>query len=162
MSGLAGSILRFLEILAVSIWFGAIPALCALVAPTLFAKLPTRAQAGELFGHILSKFYVSEIALGLFLIVLGMLRWKYFEAPMSFSLVKLILVALMIGSTAFVQLSVRPQLRDLRIKIGDFEKTPADNPDRVLFGKFHQQSVMLMGFNWLGAFILLILLVWKP
>ena len=161
MSALVGVALRFLEMLAVSVWVGGIAVLSWLVAPTLFAKLPTRAQAGEIFGHILTRFYILEIALGVFLIALGMLRWKYFQAPMGLTVVRLMMIGLMVGATLTSQFYIRPQLKSLRIKIGNFETAPVDNPDRILFGKLHQQSVMLMSFNLLGAIVLGMLLLWK-
>ncbi len=162
MSGLAASFLHLFEILIASLWFGGIFILSGLVAPTLFAKLASRAQAGEMFGHILTRFYVLEIVLGLLLIGSGMLRWKYFQAPMGWTVSRLVLVSLMIGSTLIAQMVVRPQLKELRTKIGNFETTPPDNPNRVLFGKLHQQSVMLMSFNALAAILLVLLLIRKP
>ncbi len=162
MAALTGLVIRFFELLAVSVWLGGIAVLSSLVAPTLFAKMPTRAQSGEMFGYILSRFYVLEIALGVLLFVFGMLRWKYFAAPMGFSVLRLVLLALMIGATLTAQFYIRPQLKELRQKIGSFEKAAEDHPDRVLFGKLHQQSVMLMSFNLLGAMLLLVLLVWNP
>ena len=154
--------LRFLELFLVSVWLGGIAVLSSLVAPTLFAKLPSRAQAGELFGHILTRFYVLEIALGFLLLTLAMLRWKYCSAPMSSTIARIVVIVLMIGASLAAQFHVRPQLKELREKIGNFEEARADNPDRMLFGKLHRQSVMLMAFNLLGTVLLLIVLMWKP
>jgi len=72
-----------------------------------------------------------------------------------------VVIALMLGATMTAQFYLRPHLKELKAKIGNFESIPADDPNRILFGKLHQQSVMLMGFNALGALLLLVLLVWK-
>ena len=161
MGAWAGLLLRFLETLLVCVWLGGITILSGLVAPTLFAKMPTRAQAGEMFGHILTRFYCLETGLAVLLIMLAMLRWKYLAAPMGPTMARVVLVALMLGATLTAQFYLRPHLKELRTKIGNFESVPADDPNRILFGKLHQQSVMLMGFNGVGSILLLIVLLWK-
>jgi uncharacterized membrane protein len=161
MTTLAAGILRLLELLGTSLWLGGIGTLSFLVAPTLFAKLPTRAQAGELFGQILTRFYVMEWALGAALIALAMLRFKLYEAPLTTTVLRILIVALMIVASLTAQFYIRPQLATLRGKIRNFETTPEDHPLRVQFGKLHQQSVMIMMFNFLGGLLVLLVLLWK-
>jgi uncharacterized membrane protein len=151
--------LKFLQVLALGTWLGAIFYFSAVVAPTAFAVLPTKDDAGLLVGHTLSQLHaLGLIAAVAFLIAGGAIAGSI----RAFSKPGMIGVVLMVLLTAISQNKVTHRMNELRTSMGSVEKTAADDPRRVEFDKLHGVSVGLEGAVFLIGIASLYLTVKSP
>src|SRR5580698_759649 len=136
------SFLRFLQVLALGAWLGAIFYFSAVVAPSAFAVLPTKDLAGTLVGQSLSRLHAMGLILAIvFLIAGGAIAGsiRVFSKPAMIGVVVMVLL------TAISQNNVTHRLNELRTAMGSVEKTPADDPRRAEFDRLHSLSVGLEG-----------------
>ena len=121
------------------LWIGAALLFSAIVAPTLFAVLPTRALAGLVVGRVLPVLFWSGV-------VVGGVAAATHDGWRRAAAVVIVLTAL--GA----QLGVAPRIQALRAELGpDIEAIAKDDPQRVAFGKLHGVSVALLGVGLLAA-----------
>jgi hypothetical protein len=127
--------------------------LSIVVAPALFAVLPTRELAGEVVGRVLPGLFYSGIVLGALVIGIevasrGSWRWRGRET----------LGLLIVTSCLVAQAIVAPRIAALRGQIaGPIESLPADDARRIAFGRLHGVSVAWLGIAMLAALITLVL-----
>jgi Domain of unknown function (DUF4149) len=151
--------LRFLQVLALGAWLGAIFYFSAVVAPSAFAVLPTKDLAGTLVGQSLSRLHaLGLIAAIVFLIAGGAIAGsiRVFSKP------AMIGVVLMVVLTALSQNNVTHRMNELRTAMGSVEKTAADDPRRAEFDRLHGLSVGLEGAVFLIGLVALYLTVRNP
>ena len=123
----------------VCFWLGAAVLFVAVVAPSAFAVLPTRAMAGLVVGRVLPVLFWSGAAVGT-LLMIAFRGWRRAAAT--------VLVLASLGA----QLGVAPQIQRARLSLGpDLEAIEPTDPRRVAFGRLHGFSVALLGIGMLGA-----------
>lgn len=141
----------------VGAWLGAMVFLSLVLAPTAFAILESRHQAGDLVAATLNILHLSGYILGPLLLLVSVvtrptgqrLRWG----------LRTILLTLMTVSTVISREVVGTKLLTLRRAMGVMiEKVPLDDPLRLLFHQWHQLSILLMLFNIVAAVVVLFLL----
>ena len=141
----------------VGAWLGAMAFLSFVVAPTAFAILESRHQAGDMVAATLNILHLSGYILGPLLIFVSIVT-----RPLGRGIlwgIRTILLTLMSVSTIISREFVGGKLLSLRRAIGVMiEKVPPDDQLRLLFRQWHQISVFLMIFNMLAATAVLILL----
>jgi len=121
------------------LWIGAALLFAAVVAPTLFAVLPTRALAGLVVGRVLPVIFWSGVVVGGVALATHH-GWQRAAA--------VVIVCTALGA----QLGVAPRIQSLRAALGpDIEAIAKDDPQRVAFGKLHGVSVALLGVGLLAA-----------
>lgn len=137
-------------------WLGAMVFLSFVVAPTAFATLASRHQAGDVVAATLNTLYLSGYILGPLLVLVSVvtrsLRGRLLWA------VRTILLVLMTVSTVLAREFVGAKLLSLRRAMGPMINVPPDDPMRLLFQQWHQVSVLLMLFNIAAAALVLLLL----
>jgi hypothetical protein len=142
-----------IELVALAFWLGAAGFLSIVVAPALFAVLPTRELAGEVVGRVLPGLFYSGIVLGALVIVIevasrGGWSWRGRET----------LGLTIVISCIVAQAIVAPRIARLRDQIaGPIESLPTDDARRVAFGRLHGVSVAWLGIAMLAALITLVL-----
>jgi MFS family permease len=142
-----------IELAALAFWLGAAGFLSIVVAPALFAVLPTRELAGEVVGRVLPGLFYSGIVLGALVIVIevasrGSWSWRGRE----------MLGLLIVISCIVAQAIVAPRIARLRDQIaGPIENLPTDDARRVAFGRLHGVSIAWLGIAMLAALITLVL-----
>lgn len=100
-------ILGAIDRLALTIWAGGTWIIGYLVAPTLFAVLPTSSLAGQVAGHLFNRLaYVSLICLSLLILTRGRLEGRGYDRHLLG--VALVLVALS-------QFVIRPWMAQARM-----------------------------------------------
>jgi hypothetical protein len=134
--------LRFLQVLALGAWLGAIFYFSAVVAPSAFAVLPAKDLAGTLVGQSLSRLHAMGLILAIVFLVAG---GAIAGSIRVFSKPAMIGVVLMVLLTAISQNNVTHRMNELRTAMGSVEKTPADDPRRAEFDRLHSLSVGLEG-----------------
>ena len=148
------TLLRFLEILALSLWVGGIVFLSFILAPNAFRILPSH-QAGMLVGMTLTRLHL----LGYFatLLFLAARVTGALLAPPSDSFSRsallvrpaVLLVLVMFLITVVAQQGVRPRMDAVRAEMiatsGTVDRAPLGSPLRERFDQLHRDSVHLEG-----------------
>lgn len=130
---------------ALAAWIGAALLVAAVVAPSAFAVLPTRALAGALVGRVLPVIFVGGIVAAVIALVLGM-------GGGAFARTRVVLPALTIAACVAAQFVIAPKIQRLRAEMGpNIEALAPTDPRRAEFGKLHGISVAFMGAGLLAA-----------
>ena len=129
-------------------WIGVAIFVAAVIAPAAFAVLPTRALAGALVGRILPDLFIGGVVLG------GILTALWSTRVRIASIGALLLLA---GNTA--ALMIERRLHTLLLSMGTpIEALSVRDPRRIMFGRLHGISVLMMGVGVIGASIALVAL----
>ena len=133
-----------------ALWLGAAGLLSLVVAPSLFAVLPTRTLAGAVVGRILPQVFYSGILIGAVVLAL--------QAMQGEGRGRMIASIVMVASCAIAQFLVSPRIARLREEIGGaLEDLAADDARRAAFGRLHGISVAWLGLAMIAAVIAIVL-----
>ena len=153
--------LRYLYVLALVVWLGGMVVLGAIVAPATFqilqASAPSngRALAGELFGHMLTRFHYVAYACGAVLIVTLGAMGVLGPRPRPFA-VRLALVTTMLLIALYSGFVVLTSIDAIQLEAGKLPSLlPPGDARRVRFDQLHQLSTRLMVVNIASALALL-------
>jgi len=141
------------ELTVLVLWLGGAILFAAIVAPSLFATLPTRTLAGAVVGRVLPAIFYSGMLVGIATVVLdwqarGEWNWRGGAAGGLFIFV----------SCAVAQLIVSPRIERVRESIGGaVENLSPGDPRRAEFGKLHAVSVGWLGLAMLSAAIVAVI-----
>jgi len=140
--------LRFLQLLALGVWLGGMAVFSFIVAPAVFAVLPSRHLAGDLVTVALARMFMVSVLCGA--VFTGALvaeqmqsggAWRGLAVPAA-----LLALALALGS--YNQYGLTPPMAGLRAEMkatfGSVDETPTDHPLRVRFNRYHGISMALM------------------
>jgi len=137
------TIFRFLPLLALGVWLGAI-ALSFIVAPGIFALMPTRQQAGAVVGLILARLHLLGYVCAAIYLGVALAQRR---AEISSEKYAALLVVAMLLLTLVSQQWITPRLGDLRAQMvssfGSIDQTPQDHALRRAFGRLHGMSSLL-------------------
>jgi hypothetical protein len=134
------SILRTVELLALSLWLGSDVFLSFVVAPGAFRILESRDQAGAIVGHSLWWLHFLGVSCGIVFLAARVLRSRSFSslvAPAALCVVVMILL------TVVSQHAVSPRMTALRAQMGSIQATSAESPLLAEFSRLHLLSVTL-------------------
>ena len=155
---------RYLYVLALALWLGGMALAGLIVAPTIFGVLQNwnpstgRVLAGDVFGEILRRVYLVGGAAGALMFVALTLQRIVGPRPKAYG-VRAVIVALMLGLTAYAAILIQPRINTLQVEVGGpMIQLPADDPRRAEFDRLHSLSTTLMSLTMLGG---LALLVWE-
>jgi uncharacterized membrane protein len=140
---LSFDLLQFLYHLALAILIGGSLVLGTAVAPALFAQARSRAEAGTLFGSILSRFDGLAVFSVIVLFVTSVLKAIGFEvtgAPETRLVLRWISLALLGLATLYSSAWANPVARQIRSATAGFDDQPASSPARVEFTRLHERS----------------------
>ena len=141
----------------VGAWLGAMVFLSFVLAPTLFAILESRHQAGEVVAATLNILHLVGYTVGPFFVLVSLLVRG--SGHRLLGGLRTILLILMTVSTVVSREVVGTKLLSLRQAMGGMiGSVPPDDPLRPLFQQWHQFSVLLMLFNIAAAATVLFLL----
>ena len=125
--------------LPLAIWVGA-TVLAAAAAPRIFALVPSRDVAGDVFGAILGRLGTIEHVLSL-LLVLGVFSAVGREGRIAGrSAVTAIGSFLAIATNVYTSMVLRPRMRYYRAQAGSFDEAAEDDPWRRRFGVLHRRA----------------------
>jgi hypothetical protein len=136
------SILRFIRLLSLALWLGSIFFFAAVVAPTVFSVLPSRAMAGEVVSHSLFRLHWVGIVCGLVFLLASALLGLLQGGGSPFHRRDLLLVAMM-AITLFAHFGVERRMETLRTGMGVIENVPHEDARRVQFNRLHVWSTRL-------------------
>ena len=134
--------------LALSGWLGAVVLFATVVAPALFAVLPSRSLAGAAVSRILPPLFVAGALLGCIAIIAarGIGQPRRARAAIAFS-------GLLVVCCVIAQGVVAPAISRTRARMGEVAPAalPASDARRQAFGRLHASSVLALGIGALGA-----------
>jgi hypothetical protein len=133
-------------------WLGAALLVAAVVAPSAFAVLPSRALAGALVGRVLPVMFVAGVVVAAAAAILGHVPAARFGGA------RLACAAIAAVACAVAQFGIAPRIARLRAEIGpSLDALPVGDARRVAFGKLHAFSVAWLGAAMLAAAVALVL-----
>jgi uncharacterized membrane protein len=127
-------------IIAVALWVGAMMLLAVVVAPGVFAVLPSRQQAGDLMNHLFAGYYQMGSLCGLVALTAGGLQ--AYLGRRRWGTVRFWLTGLMVVSTLYAGFVVTPHAQVIRVQL---LAPGGDKAGRVVlqqaFHRAHKQAV---------------------
>ena len=134
--------LRFLRVLALGAWVGAIVYFAAVVTQGAFAVLSSRDEAGLLVGFTLGGLHLMGVIAAAIFVAATVALAKSLRA---FAEPALLGVILMAALTIVLQSYVIPKMALLRGQMGSVDAAPASDPRRAAFDRLHRVSVDIEG-----------------
>jgi Domain of unknown function (DUF4149) len=146
--------LRFIILLALCVWIGAI-IFFPVVAQTSFSMLPSTHLAGLVVRNSLIALHWMGIVAGTILLVCSIIDNRVIVGrPRLFALTH-ILIVIMLALTAISQFWIIPRMDVLRITVGEISALPTSNPMRAQFDSLHVWSTRIeMAILVLGLIVL--------
>ncbi|HLY07896.1 MAG TPA: DUF4149 domain-containing protein [Planctomycetota bacterium] len=140
---------------SLGIWVGGMSVLGLVVAPAVFRSVPSRLQAGTIFGSVLQGFGLVQIALAV--VCLGSLLGLVLTGvlPRKRGAIRIGIVALMLGLVLVSQVYLSPEIVRERESIAGFDAVPTGTPPKARFDRLHRTSVRLAATTLLLGFGLL-------
>lgn len=155
MTGFYALTLRALMLLALIVWIGGIIFFAFVLAPTLFAVLPSTQTAGEVVGPTLSKLHwMGLIAGAVFLICSLIYNWRKYAQLRLFTVTH-VFVVLMLVLTAVSQFVITPAMRELRAERASMDGLSA----QAEFSRLHAWSTRSEGGVLLLGLVVVVLTV---
>ena len=163
--------LRYVYVLALTVWLGGMIVLGAVVAPGTFGVLPDmepgsgRALAGAVFGAVLARFHYVAYGAGAVLLIVLLTLAVLGPRPRHFAL-RTALVAVMLAVALYSGLVVLAEIDGIQSQLAALStgeatlpsQLPATDARRLRFDYLHQLSTRLMMVNVAGG---LLLLIWE-
>ncbi len=148
------NLLRFLMLLALAVWLGAL-IFFPFVAATAFSALPTSHLAGLVVRGSLLKLHTVGFTCGAVLLICSLVYNSiWLGRPRIFALSH-ILVLIMLALTAISQFRIIPQMEALRVAAGEINQLAVTDPTRAQFNSLHVWSTRVEGAVLvLGIFLL--------
>jgi uncharacterized membrane protein len=154
------TVIRSLRLLAIVLWVGGIAFFAFVLAPVAFHLLPSAHEAGIVVGGTLRVLHVVGLVCGL--VFCGATAWLFRKSEAGLKRgfeAQMVLAAVMLAATAYLQANVLPAMeRDRAQAGGAIEIAPLTNPARMHFERLHKRSEQVEGgifFCGLGIVLLL-------
>jgi uncharacterized membrane protein len=140
-------ILRALRLLGIVVWVGGLIFFAFIEAPTAFAVMGTTREFALLIGASISRINQLGHLAGIVFLVASFLLWRRNSVRnRRLTAAEVLLVALMIATTSYVQMGIVPAMEQDRAAVGgDITSVPADNPTRAHFDRLHAASEKIEG-----------------
>ncbi len=144
------SFVRYLMLLSLVVWVGGLIFFAFVLAPTVFAVLPTR-LAGNVVSRSLGTLHWMAISCGVVFAIASMIDSHVVSGVAAPFAARNLLIYAMIILTLVGMFAVDSRMLVLRQQMGLIDEVPHDNPLRVEFNCLHQwstrieSSVLLLG-----------------
>jgi uncharacterized membrane protein len=141
------TLLRILRLLSIVVWVGGITFFAFVVAPVAFGTLPSAHEAGTVVGDTLRVLHVMGLISGtLFALCTAMLFKQTPHANRGRYESQILLTAVMLAATAYLQFNVLPSMdRDRAAASGDIDAAPKTSLPRLHFERLHLRSERVEG-----------------
>jgi len=153
-------VLQFLYHLALALLIGGALALGAAAAPAIFAAVPSRGQAGAIFGAALGRFDGLAILCVFVLVLTSVLKATAFEitgAPEARLIVRWLALLVLCGATLYSSAWANPVARSIRSQTPGWDDLRDDAPARREFAALHRGSTRAMTIGLLAGVVALFL-----
>lgn len=149
--------LRYVAVVAATVWTGGLLALGAVAAPSIFDIIAARGVAdgrvlaGAIFGEVLRRFHPVSYVCGVLISGTLMARALLGPRPVAFG-PRLTVSAVMLATALYTGLVLSGQVERVRTEAGGAPSALApDDPRRVTFNRLHGISTLLQIVPVLGG-----------
>jgi hypothetical protein len=136
--------LRFLILLALTIWLGAL-IFFPVVAQISFTALPSTQLAGFVVRNSLIALHWMGFASGIVFLACSVIYNRLALGRFRFFALSHILVIIMLALTAISRFSIIPRMDALRASAGELSTLPAGSPIAAEFNSLHTWSTRIEG-----------------
>jgi uncharacterized membrane protein len=133
------ALVRFLLLLSLVVWLGGIIFFAFVLAPTVFAVLPTHHLAGLVVNRSLSLLHWIGLFSGAAYLVCSAILSRLNGGP-ALPLVRHALVVLMMVLVLISQFGLTARMNRLRADMGVIDNIARDDPRRLAFNRLHGWS----------------------
>ena len=138
------SILRFLMLLALVVWLGGI-IFFAIMAPNVFAAVPTREMAGHIIARLLTILHGMGIVCGIVFLLCSLILARLSQGAFKPWAASNLLVLTMLALTCVSQFYVFARMENLRREMGVIDQVAPNDPRRMEFDALHVWATRLEG-----------------
>jgi hypothetical protein len=158
------ALLRSARLLSIVLWEGGLLFFAFVLAPTAFHVLPSTHDAGLVVGGTLVILHRIGFLCGAVFLVATLILWSNRRIHRrKLYAIELVLVAVMLAITAYLQFSVVPAMERDRIQAGgNVDAAPVDNPARLDFERLHPLSEQYEGVALFAGLGIVFLLAAEP
>src|ERR1041385_8930448 len=133
------ALVRFLVWLSLIVWLGGI-IFFAVLAPNVFAVLPTRQLAGNVVGRMLPILHWMGIASGLLFLICSLIYSRVTTGDAHPFALRNLLLYLMLLLTSISQFGITRKMDALRKDMVNIDSVSLDDPRRIQFNALHAWS----------------------
>ncbi len=149
---------QWIYLLSLAIWVGAIVFFSFFTTPTIFANLP-KEMAGELLSALFPRYYLVGYAAGTLLLTMTLVEALLVR---HMPWIRFVIVAVMLSSTFYAGLVVRPQVHNLKIQLKAVEEgSELAIHLKSKFDGLHRLSVVLNMVVLVGGLLLVGLVAFR-
>ena len=148
--------LRFLMLLALAVWLGAL-IFFPFVAATAFSALPTAHMAGLVVRGSLLHLHTIAFVCGAVFLVCSLLYNRVLLGRLKLLALSHLLIIAMLALTTISQFRIIPQMESLRVAAGEINQLAINDPTRAQFNSLHVWSTRIEGAVLVLGIILLYL-----
>ncbi len=141
------SFLRYLMLLSLVIWIGGLIFVAFVLAPTVFAVLPTRQLAGNVVSRSLGIMHWMAISCGVIFAVTSMIDSRMVNGVADPFAARNLLICAMIILTLVGMFGIASRMLVLRQQMGVIDDVPLDDARRVEFNRLHEWSTRIEGIG---------------
>jgi uncharacterized membrane protein len=139
------SLVRYLMLLSLVVWIGGLIFFSFVLAPTVFAVLPTRQLAGSVVSRSLGIMHWMALTCGVVFAVTSMIDSRVVNGVAEpFALRNLIIYAMII-LTLVGMFGIASRMLALREQMNPIDAVPLDDARRVEFNRLHHWSTRVEG-----------------
>lgn len=139
------ALLRFLMVLSLGVWLGSILFFGAVLAPTVFSVLPTRALAGSVVSRSLSALHIIGMICGVLFLLSSVIYGRVGGRMADVFATRNLLVLVMLLVTLYAQYGIGAKMNRMRVEMGEIDRVEQTDPRRVEFNRLHIWSTRLEG-----------------
>ena len=139
------SLVRYLMLLSLVIWVGGLIFFSFVLAPTVFAVLPTRQLAGSVVSRSLEIMHWMAITCGVVFAITSMIDSRVVNGVAEPFALRNLLIYAMIILTLVGMFGIAPRMLALREQMNPIDAVPHDDARRVEFNRLHHWSTRVEG-----------------
>ena len=135
--------LQFVYHLALAILVGGAVVLGAAAAPAIFASVPSRGEAGAIFGAVLGRYDGLAILCVVLIVITSVLKAIAFEVvgvPETRLILRWLALLVLFGATLYSSAWANPVARAVRAQTPGWDDLRDDAPTRREFQSLHRSS----------------------
>ncbi len=136
-------VLRFVMLLSLVVWIGAIIFFVSVLAPTVFSVLPSHDLAGKVVSRSLGIMHWMGVVSGIVYLIASMLFSRLNAGLAQAFAPRHVLVVLMIVLTLISIYAIGARMEKLRADMGIIDNVPQNDTRRIEFNSLHHWSTRL-------------------
>jgi Domain of unknown function (DUF4149) len=139
------TLLRYLMLLSLIVWIGAIIFFAGVVTRTAFSVLPTHHLAGTVVNRSLASLHWMGLVSGILFLGSSLIYSRLSQGTVNPLAWRHVLICAMLALTLVSQFVVSPRMSVLRTSMGDMGAVSSTDPARVEFNALHGWSTRIEG-----------------